>query len=438
MPRIELTITTDYLPSWGAWEGLRELAQNGKDAETEFGAKLTVDWYNNTVRIENEGAVLPHEALLFGYTTKASREDMIGKFGEGLKLGVLALVRAGYPVKIRSGSEVWTPEIIQSDKFNAKVLSFDIQGGRKDDKRVRVEVGNIDKETWEKLKGKILFLGKQDEKAVVHTYNGDLLLADDMKGQLYVRGIWVQTKPDMLYGYNFSDASVDRDRRMIESFDLSYKTKTIFAEAASARPDLIPGFIRALDFSAPDVEGISEMGAQYLPQSVVQAVVAEFQKRHGEGAIPVSTTGESKDIEHFGKVGVVVPRSLKAVLSSKLGSFETVKEKLAKETTKVYGWSELDEGQRKVLGDAMELVALAVPTACMADVDVADFHDLKIEGMFKGGRVLVASRMLCTVKGTLTVLVHEYAHRQGGDGDKGHIEAVEGIWATIVTSLWGM
>jgi hypothetical protein len=438
MPRIELTITTDYLSSWGAWEGLRELVQNGKDAETEFEAKLSIDWYNNTVRIENEGAVLPHEALLFGFSTKREREDLIGKFGEGLKLGVLALVRAGYPVKIRSGSEVWTPEIVQSDKFNAKVLAFDIQGGRKDEKRVRVEVGNIDKETWDKLKLKILFLGKLKDTDVVHAYHGDLLLDEEMKGQLYVKGIWVQSKPDMLYGYNFNDATLDRDRRMIESYDLNYKAKSIYAEAAGRRPDLLPGFMAALDCEAPDIAGISEVGAMYLPAQVIEAVVGEFQKRHGLNAVPVTTTGESKDIEHFGKLGIVVPRSLKAILATKLDTFDSIKEKLAKETTKVYSWSELDAGQRKVLGEAMDLIILAVPSAGLCDVDVADFHDPKIEGMFKDGRVLVASRMLATVRGALTVLVHEYAHKQGGgDGDKPHIEHVENIWATIVTSLWG-
>jgi hypothetical protein len=40
--KTELTIKTDYLPNWGAFEGVRELLQNGKDAETEFHAKLEV------------------------------------------------------------------------------------------------------------------------------------------------------------------------------------------------------------------------------------------------------------------------------------------------------------------------------------------------------------------------------------------------------------
>jgi len=70
---------------------------------------VVVDWRQGVLRIENEGAHLSREALLFGTTSKMGRADLIGKFGEGLKLGVLALVRAGRPVTIRSGSEVWNP-----------------------------------------------------------------------------------------------------------------------------------------------------------------------------------------------------------------------------------------------------------------------------------------------------------------------------------------
>jgi hypothetical protein len=167
--KIELTIKTDYLPGWGIWQGLRELVQNARDAELELGAPMTVGWHNDALRIENDGATLPHEALLLGHTTKVGREELIGRFGEGLKLGILALVRAGMPVKIRSGSEVWVPTIQRSEKFNADVLVFDIQGGRKPENRVRVEVQGVSKEAWEGAKWKFRFLTKEPENASVVT-----------------------------------------------------------------------------------------------------------------------------------------------------------------------------------------------------------------------------------------------------------------------------
>ncbi len=90
MAKIQLSIKTDYLPNWGLWEGIRELIQNGRDAEIEMDAPMSVDYKfdRQTLVIKNSGAALTQEALLLGHTTKVGRSDTIGKFGEGLKLGV--------------------------------------------------------------------------------------------------------------------------------------------------------------------------------------------------------------------------------------------------------------------------------------------------------------------------------------------------------------
>jgi len=202
MAKIQLTIKTSYLPNWGAYEGVRELVQNGRDAEVEHSAPLTVDWYNDTLRIENDGATVPIKALLLGHTTKLGNSEMIGKFGEGLKLGILALVRAGHPVKIRNGSEVWIPSIERSETFDEDVLTFRIEGGRDPKNRIRVEVGGITKEAWEKMKECFLFLSKPKKDEQVDTYSGGLLLGPKFKGRIYVKGILVQTVPVSSFGFN--------------------------------------------------------------------------------------------------------------------------------------------------------------------------------------------------------------------------------------------
>jgi hypothetical protein len=191
--KLELTIKADYLPEWKIWEGVRELVQNAIDAQTEHGATMTIRHRDgNVLVIENEGVVLPHEALLLGHTTKTDRSDMRGKFGEGLKLGVLALVREGLKIKIRSGDEVWVPSIMRSDKFDAKVLCFQIATGRKAEQRVQVEVHGINAEAW-----LFLFLGDGRRKPTrVKTSFGSLLLDPESKGMLYCKGIHVQNDHD--------------------------------------------------------------------------------------------------------------------------------------------------------------------------------------------------------------------------------------------------
>lgn len=432
--KIELTIKTDYLPGWGVWQGLRELVQNARDAELELGAPMTVDWHNDTVRIENDGATLPHEALLLGHTTKVGREELIGRFGEGLKLGILALVRAGMPVKIRSGSEVWVPTIQRSEKFNADVLVFDIQGGRKSENRVRVEVQGISKETWEGAMWKFRFLTKEPESASVVTDSGALLLGEKMKGHVFMKGIYVTTDPKLEYGYDLARGELDRDRKMVDQYDLMFRQRDILAHANAKRPDLISGFVAALEKNAPDVRGFDTYA--YVPSDVKEAVVLDFKTKHGKDAVPVRTLSESKDLDHLGKKGVVVGEALANVLS--MPTAAQVKEALREETTARYGWSDLTEEERRNLTEAIDLINLSgVAKASLDHIDVVDFRSPDLLGLFKDGRTLLSRQRLSDRNVSLMTLVHEVAHHAGSDGAKDHVATIEAIWSGIVASLRG-
>lgn len=435
--RIELTIKTDYMPNWGIWEGIRELVQNGRDAEVEHCATLTVRHRkeSDTLVIENEGTTLPYEALLLGHTSKVGRPDLIGKFGEGLKLGVLALVRAGCPVKIRSGSEVWVPSIQRSEKFQADVLVFEIQKGRKDDNRVAVEIGGVNREAWEKMKDMFLFLkGTVKDEESVQTPYGSLLLSERFTGKVFVKGIFVANDPRLSYGYDFVDADLDRDRRMLSKYDLNYRTQGVWREALARRPDLVENFDKLMSREAADVEGVDSYNASYLPVEARKTLVQLFVGRHGEDALPVGSLSESAEIEHLGKKGVVVNKPLKAILELELGSVMTNKLKLREEVTHTYGWHDLTDGERSNLQSSIDLVNQVEPVA-LDLVDVVDFRDQKIRGMFKDRRVLLTKRILSDREMTLRVLVHEVAHRSGDDGERGHVSNIERIWSAIVALL---
>src|ERR1700674_1452231 len=99
MPRIELTLKTDYVPNWNVDDGIREFVSNAQDAKTQYGDSIKIDWYlpagettQGTLRIENTGSVLSRETLLFGQSTKYGQSQTIGSFGEGSKLATLALL----------------------------------------------------------------------------------------------------------------------------------------------------------------------------------------------------------------------------------------------------------------------------------------------------------------------------------------------------------
>lgn len=440
--KIELTIKPTYLPNWGCYEGLRELVQNAKDAEVELQAKLEV-WHrrdSSTLCIENDGCTLPHEALLFGHTTKAQRGDLIGKFGEGLKLGVLALVRAGHPVRIRSGSEVWVPTIERSEKFDSDVLTFDIQKGRAEKDRVSIEVGNISAADWAEFRKCFLFIDEPKKDEAVRTDYGTLLMSGEHAGKLYVKGIFVQSDPALKFGYDFVDMDVDRDRRMVDRYDLAWRTRVIWQRAMGARPDLFGDFLALVDENKEDVSGLDEYSAKSLPKGLLDEAAGQFSAKFGADAVPVASLAESKDLEHLGKRGVVVNKPLQAVLQAVMGNTEAVKEGLRKEVVRRYAWNELSAEDKTNLEQAIFLVNGAEKVA-LEDLDVVDFRSENLDGMFERDaekeRVLLAKKILGSRKETLRVLVHEVAHRQGADGDKGHVARIEGIWSTISERLRG-
>lgn len=435
--KIELTIKTSYLPNWGSYEGLRELVQNAQDAKVEFDATLDVRYRKETgvLVIENEGCTLPHEALLFGHTTKTDRSDLIGKFGEGLKLGVLALVRAGHEVKIRSGAEVWIPKIERSEKFDADVLVFYIEKGREPKNRVQVEVGGVGQDAWDRFDDHFLFLAKIPNASCVRTGSGTLLLGEKYAKRVYVKGIFVQNAPDLNFGYDLRDATVDRDRKMVDTFDLKYRASQIWREAMAKRPGLIKEFCELLTQEAGDVGGINDWNAHTFSDEVKTAVAAEFVGKHGDTAIPVANLADSQDVEHLGKTGIVCPKPLRHVLEQTLGTVSENKEKLAKETVKLYGWHELSADEKANLERALFLVNGVTPLA-ISDLDVTDFRNPKLLGLWKEGRIQLTKHILASRNETLKVLVHETAHKLGGDdGEKSHVANIERIWSGIVAHL---
>jgi hypothetical protein len=251
-----------------------------------------------------------------------------------------------------------------------------------------------------------------------------------------VKGIYVHTDSKLEYGYDIKSAELDRDRKMVDQWDFRFRVRDILAEAAGKNPDIVKGLVNVLEKQTPESLGFGYGGS--LPENVSVAVAADFVSKYGENAVPVKTLGESKDIDHLGKKGVVVSESLAAVLALKMPSVEKVKEALKEETKARYGWHDLLDAEKKSLTEACDLInASGVLELDLDEVDVVDFGADDLRGMYKGGRVILARRLVADPDLCLSVLIHEAAHQNGGDGDKSHVATVEKVWCGIVSYLRG-
>lgn len=440
--RYELTITTSYVPNWGQAEVLREILQNGRDAEIEFGATMTVEHVYRTrdkrpigaVVITNQGTTMNKEVLLLGHTSKAQRSDLIGCYGEGLKIATMAALRLNLQIKIKNGSESWVPTIARSEKFDADVLVFDISGGNKFENRVSIEILGIEADEWEKIRKNFLFLCPP--AAVVETYEGKVLLDPNLKGQLFVKGMFVCNDPKLNFGYDINTADIDRDRRMISD---KYSATSRLLQAAMATGKLTDKVYELLCEGASEVDGIF---GSWVEGESRKKLTDKFLSQYGADSIPVETEGEATELGHFGKRGVKVPYNLRSILEVTLGSSRENLRALRMNAQRVYEPSELEENEQANLEVAVRLLRKAL-IALEMDVDVCEkirvveFGDSCLKGTYDGadGGVRLARSVLATAASALRTLIHEAGHMAGVDGSKQHETAMGNLTEAVLGQL---
>ena len=61
----------------------------------------------NKLHLVNKHTSLHKRILLLGYSKKSEKREVIGQFGEGLKIGALSLVREGRVVSMETGCDKW-------------------------------------------------------------------------------------------------------------------------------------------------------------------------------------------------------------------------------------------------------------------------------------------------------------------------------------------
>jgi hypothetical protein len=61
-----------------------------------------------------------------GFSSKTNQEHLVGQFGEGLKVGILAMIREGKQVTMETGSELWTFGLFMDENFAEEVLGVSI------------------------------------------------------------------------------------------------------------------------------------------------------------------------------------------------------------------------------------------------------------------------------------------------------------------------
>ena len=331
MTKYELSLTKDYVPGWTIVDAMRELFQNALDQQTTTPDNEMFWDYDEKEQkfyIGNKSSVLEPKSLLLGASSKANDKNTIGQFGEGYKVATLVLLRNGKTVTFYNygAKEVWRARFSKSRKYGTDILVFEVDKKfmwqSVPDNNLTIEIGNI---TFEES----LWIGEhnlhmQEAYKYWQTPFGRILVEEDLKGKMFVNGLYICDNKEFHYGYSFNPDQVrlDRDRKLINDFDLKWKTSQMWVgfrdEDNEWDYDAIDAASSLIQEGAPDTEYVKEANSHTnAPRlmAVKEHVVGSFKEKYGDNAVPVSTQEEIESVPDTHKA-VIVNETFKKVVTS--------------------------------------------------------------------------------------------------------------------------
>lgn len=320
MSKFELSLSKDYVPSWTIVDAIRELFQNAIDQETSVENNEMFFDYNRetkTLRIGNEASVLSTSSLLLGSTSKSGDDSTIGQFGEGYKVATLVLLREGKDIVFWNygAKEVWRPRFVNSRRYGAEILTFFVDKKHVwqtvPDNNLTIEITGITEEEYEEIQASNLHLSKP--KDMFLTEYGNILLEDEYRGKVFVKGLYVCDYAPYRYGYDFNPQHIklDRDRKLISDFELAWLASKMWVNSVSDEMSAL-----ATDLVMSGAADVKFVGDVYRSnQELSNNVLVKFKEVNGMNAVPVSST---KELETIGKEhkAIIVSDSLQKVIKS--------------------------------------------------------------------------------------------------------------------------
>lgn len=295
-----LPISPKYVSHWGLWEAVREIYQNALDAmssDENIHGGIDYDSNDEAISIFTDGGRLEPSNLILGNTSKADDPSLRGKFGEGFKLALLVLARSGFRVEIFNNNEQWTAVIEHNPEFDADLLTISIEEHPYPIQGVKFKIYGVSVEQWDAIQFNLHPMHKES-------------ILDDAKevGRVYVGGLFVGDMKRFKCGYTFEPGTIklDRDRGMIDGFDLAYETSRMHSAAGG------PVSKKLIEEGAPDVEYLINHATKASPATSYYA--SSYFDRYGYGTVPVSTQEEIKAVTAAGLSWTLVTDHAKQLL----------------------------------------------------------------------------------------------------------------------------
>lgn len=336
----------------------------------------------------NHDTALMRKVLLLGFSKKASNKEVIGQFGEGLKVGALALVREGRVVSMETSRDRWKFGLSHDEAFDEEVLTVFVDNRWKesdDDDDDDVNLGQTDTrvsvfplclEDWEVYLKRFLFLCPPSD--CVRSEVGTLLVDARYKGQLYVKGVWVSdlSKDGLASGVDLVHLKIDRDRRaVIHLSEIDHQISSMWVHVIEQRPDLIPYYYGLLEQNnTSDVRHANF----YLSEEAALLIAQQFFAIHGPMTYPIPNSVSTQKLheikQEIQEKLVLCNQSLIDVLykSGAVEPLETILLRATAKTSVIVPYIELTQEEIDVLEHVEKLVQLCYPGFSLASMDASE------------------------------------------------------------------
>ena len=293
-----LNLSPSYVPTWTAWEVVRELVCNALDADPK-GMTIEHDG-KDIVRVKT--TTVPDLAQLFviGHGTKHAGGDTIGQFGEGSKMAALVATRT------EGGSMVFelpdcTVTFLLADTMGTQTLHASVEPAQNGPGFTATVCMPGAVESYE---------CKIEPKRAYGPFEKD---PEQQGTKLFVRGVYIATlESNGIWNWNLRDLTTNRDRAMVSEFNARWAMGQWFgSNMTSMHADAI------MAHDGGDALEINSLGYQQTAQS--HSVMKQaFLRRFGNNAVlPDSNQEVNRMATKAGYfVAFSVPHSLRDVLAS--------------------------------------------------------------------------------------------------------------------------
>jgi hypothetical protein len=167
------------------------------------------------IEVVNRDVQLEYGNILdFGYSTKRDSKELVGCHGDGLKIAIVEFTRKDKDIETITNSVKWKFKFVDKknnpelENLKGKFTKNTAMGPKNfnpaKDIKVSFKADNFDALDY-------LFLLK-DSKQIDCSPTGYILQAEEFKGKIFVKGIYVKTMKNLILGYNFCDVDLNRDR----------------------------------------------------------------------------------------------------------------------------------------------------------------------------------------------------------------------------------